>query len=426
MNKNDKNDKNYRSYLSILKEELIPAGGCTEPIAIAYTAALARKTLGVMPQRMNVYASGNLIKNAMGVYIPNGGNLRGVAAAAVLGVVGGNPDKGLEVLLDMPEGVAEKTKALLDGDFCDVHVMHDGAALHLIVELFCDGHSASVELKNAHMHIIRVEKDGEVIYCAENESNVEDGMTDHSCLSVAEILDFAQTCDLADIQPVLQRQVDCNMKIAEEGLKNNWGVNAGKLYYNAGKLLQAYAAAASDARMSGCNLPVVIISGSGNQGATASLPVIIYAKEHHIASEKMYRALALSDLLAIHLKSGIGRLSAYCGVVCAATGSGCALTYLAGGNLEQIEMTLTNSLATTSGIVCDGAKPSCAAKIATCLEAAIMAHDLAMMGKAFHGGEGIVKNSVEDTISAVGCMASQGMRVTDEVILNLMTSKDRA
>lgn len=417
----EKTEANYQAYLNILKEELVPAGGCTEPIAIAYTAATARKTLGAMPERMEVHASGNLIKNAMGVYIPNGGKLRGVNAAAVLGVVGGNPDKKLEVLLDMPEGVLEQATALLNEDFCTLHVLHDDAPLHLIVKLFCGQHTALVELKNSHTHIVRIEKDGALLFRAEDEESTDDGMTDHTCLSVAGILDFAETCDLEDIRPILQRQIDCNLKIAEEGLTNDWGVNVGKLYSKHGKLLQAYAAAASDARMSGCTLPVVIVSGSGNQGATASLPVVIYAREHGIPRERMLRALALSNLLSVHIKSGIGRLSAYCGAVCAATGSGCALTYLAGGTLEQIEMTLTNTLATASGMVCDGAKPSCAAKIATCLESAIMAHDLAMEGKSFHGGEGIVKASVEDTVAAVGCVASQGMRQTDEVILDLMT-----
>ncbi len=411
----------YQAYLDILKEELVPAGGCTEPIAIAYTAATARKVLGCMPERMDVYASGNLIKNAMGVYIPNGGKLRGVDAAAVLGAVGGNADRKLEVLLDMPEGVVEETAALLERGFCQVHVLQGSEALHLIVEVWGQGHQVTVELKNAHTHIVRVEKDGATVFRADDAGRGLDGFTDHSCLSVEDILDFANTCAVEDIQPILQRQVDCNLKIAEEGLKNQWGVNVGKLYYNNGKLLQAYAAAASDARMSGCNLPVVIVSGSGNQGATASLPVIVYAQSHGVGAEKMFRALALSDLLAIHLKSGIGRLSAYCGAVCAATGSGCALTYMAGGTLAQIEETLTNSIATASGMVCDGAKPSCAAKIATSLESAIMAHQLAMEHRAFQSGEGIVKDSVERTIAAVGCMASEGMHETDQVILDLMT-----
>ncbi len=417
-----KADSDYRAFLDILKEELIPAGGCTEPIAIAYTAAVARKTLGCRPEHMDVYASGNLIKNAKGVYIPNGGELRGVDAAAILGALGGNADRMLEVLLDLPDGVLDETQALMQQNYCKVHVIQGSEALHLIVNVQADGQTAEVELKNAHTHIVRIEKNGESVFRAE-EDGTQDGFTDHSCLTVEKIVDFANTCDLADIEPTLQKQIDCNMQIAEEGLNNRWGVNVGKLYYENGKLLQAYAAAASDARMSGCNLPVVIVSGSGNQGATASLPVIIYAQKHNIGREQLLRALALSDLIAIHLKSGIGRLSAYCGAVCAATGAGCAMTYLDGGTLEQIDQTITNSIATSSGMVCDGAKPSCAAKIATSLESAIMAHDLAMANRTFQSGEGIVMDNVEQTIDAVGCVASQGMHITDQVILNLMTQQ---
>lgn len=417
-----KADSDYRAFLDILKEELIPAGGCTEPIAIAYTAAVARKTLGCRPEHMDVYASGNLIKNAKGVYIPNGGELRGVDAAAILGALGGNANRMLEVLLDLPDGVLDETQALMQQNYCKVHVIQGSEALHLIVNVQAGGQTAEVELKNAHTHIVRIEKNGESVFRAE-EDGTQDGFTDHSCLTVEKIVDFANTCDLADIEPTLQKQIDCNMQIAEEGLNNRWGVNVGKLYYENGKLLQAYAAAASDARMSGCNLPVVIVSGSGNQGATASLPVIVYAEKHGCSREQMLRALALSDLIAIHLKSGIGRLSAYCGAVCAATGAGCAMTYLDGGTLEQIDQTITNSIATSSGMVCDGAKPSCAAKIATSLESAIMAHDLAMANRAFQSGEGIVMDNVEQTIDAVGCVASQGMHITDQVILNLMTQQ---
>ena len=420
-----KADSDYRAFLDILKEELIPAGGCTEPIAIAYTAAVARKTLGCRPEHMDVYASGNLIKNAKGVYIPNGGELRGVDAAAILGALGGNADRMLEVLLDLPDGVLDETQALMQQNYCKVHVIQGSEALHLIVNVQADGQTAEVELKNAHTHIVRIEKNGESVFRAE-EDGTQDGFTDHSCLTVEKIVDFANTCDLADIEPTLQKQIDCNMQIAEEGLNNRWGVNVGKLYYENGKLLQAYAAAASDARMSGCNLPVVIVSGSGNQGATASLPVIVYAEKHGCSREQMLRALALSDLIAIHLKSGIGRLSAFCGAVCAATGAGCAMTYLDGGTLEQIDQTITNSIATSSGMVCDGAKPSCAAKIATSLESAIMAHDLAMANRAFQSGEGIVMDNVEQTIDAVGCVASQGMHITDQVILNLMTQQKGA
>ena len=404
-----KADSDYRAFLDILKEELIPAGGCTEPIAIAYTAAVARKTLGCRPEHMDVYASGNLIKNAKGVYIPNGGELRGVDAAAILGALGGNADRMLEVLLDLPDGVLDETQALVQQNYCKVHVIQGSEALHLIVNVQAGGQTAEVELKNAHTHIVRIEKNGQTVFRAEEEGT-QDGFTDHSCLTVEKIVDFANTCDLADIEPTLQKQIDCNMQIAEEGLNNRWGVNVGKLYYENGKLLQAYAAAASDARMSGCNLPVVIV----------------YAEKHGCSREQMLRALALSDLIAIHLKSGIGRLSAYCGAVCAATGAGCAMTYLDGGTLEQIDQTITNSIATSSGMVCDGAKPSCAAKIATSLESAIMAHDLAMANRAFQSGEGIVMDNVEQTIDAVGCVASQGMHITDQVILNLMTQQKGA
>lgn len=417
----NRTDKDYQRYIAILKEELVPAGGCTEPIAIAYTAAVARKTLGRKPERMEVYASGNLIKNAKGVYIPNGGELRGVDAAAVLGAIGGNPERDLEVLLDMPSDKVEEARRLLEREFCKVFVLENSEALHLVVHMYAEGEEAEVELKNAHLHIVRIEKNGETLFRCGDEENGKDGLTDHECLSVGKIYDFANTCCLEDISEVLEKQIACNRKIAEEGLKNSWGINVGKLYYKNGKFLQAYAAAASDARMSGCNMPVVIVSGSGNQGATASLPVILFAEEKGIRHEKLLRALALSNLIAIHLKSGIGRLSAYCGAVCAATGSGCAMTYLDGGSLEQIEQTITNSIGTSSGMVCDGAKPSCAAKIATSLEGAIMAYELAMQHQAFQPGEGIVMDSVEETIGAVGCMASEGMHETDRVILDLMT-----
>ena len=390
-----KADSDYRAFLDILKEELIPAGGCTEPIAIAYTTAVARKTLGCRPEHMDVYASGNLIKNAKGVYIPNGGELRGVDAAAILGALGGNADRMLEVLLDLPDGVLDETQALMQQNYCKVHVIQGSEALHLIVNVQADGQTAEVELKNAHTHIVRIEKNGESVFRAE-EDGTQDGFTDHSSQTVEKIVDFANTCDLADIEPTLQKQIDCNMQIAEEGLNNRWGVNVGKLYYENGKLLQAYAAAASDARMSGCNLPVVIVSGSGNQGATASLPVIVYAEKHGCSREQMLRALALSDLIAIHLKSGIGRLSAYCGAVCAATGAGCAMTYLDGGTLEQIDQTITNSIATSSGMVCDGAKPSCAAKIATSEDAGLLGYHMYRCGNQYYAGDGNVRRGGQE------------------------------
>ena len=415
-----KADSDYRAFLDILKEELIPAGGCTEPIAIAYTAAVARKTLGCRPEHMDVYASGNLIKNAKGVYIPNGGELRGVDAAAILGALGGNADRMLEVLLDLPDGVLDETQALMQQNYCKVHVIQGSEALHLIVNVQADGQTAEVELKNAHTHIVRIEKNGESVFRAE-EDGTQDGFTDHSCLTVEKIVDFANTCDLADIEPTLQKQIDCNMQIAEEGLNNRWGVNVGKLYYENGKLLQAYAAAASDARMSGCELPVCIVSGSGNQGITASVPVAVYAKELNVGEEKTIRAVLLSDLLTIHLKTGIGRLSAYCGAVSAGCAAGAAIAWLHGGGYAEIAHTLVNALAITSGIVCDGAKPSCAAKIATAVETGILGYEMYCDGQQFYSGEGLVGKGVERTIRNIGRLGREGMRATDEEILRIMT-----
>lgn len=417
----NKSDKLYAQYVAILNEELIPAGGCTEPIAIAYAAATVRDTLGGLPERMEVFASGNLIKNAKSVFIPGGEDLRGVDAAAVLGAVGGHAERKLEVLLDMAPDCVEKTRGLLAQDFCKVRILDTDAALHLVIHAEIGADTAEVELKNAHTNIIRITKNGQDLLRADEASATADGLCNHDCLSVRDILDFADSCDLADVEAVLRRQIACNVAIAQEGLKNPWGMSIGQLYQRRGQMLQAYAAAASDARMSGCTLPVVIVSGSGNQGATASLPVLEFAREHGEDEERTLRALVLSDLLAVHLKTGIGRLSAYCGAVCAATGSGCAMTYLAGGTPEQVEMTLTNSLATASGIFCDGAKPSCAAKIAASVECAVLGHQLAMENRSFLPGEGIVMGTAEETIRAVGTVASQGMNTTDQVILKLMT-----
>ena len=418
-----KTDERYGLYSRILQFELLPAGGCTEPIAIAYTAAVARRELGCMPEYMDVYASGNLIKNAKAVYIPNGGDLRGVDAAAALGAAGGNAERTLEVLLDLPEGAVDAAKRMLAEGRCTVRVLEGGEALHLVIHARGGGNEVEVELRHTHTNIVRIERNGECVRRAGDDALAGGAEpVDYACLSVEGILDYANSLDLSgEIGDRLRRQVEYNLRVAQEGLENKWGVNVGQLYFSQGRHLQAYAAAASDARMSGCNLPVMIVSGSGNQGITASLPVAVYAREHGIGEEKMLRAVALSDLIAVHIKSGVGRLSAYCGAVCAATGSGCAITYLDGGSLEQIADTLTNSLAIASGLVCDGAKPSCAGKIATSLESALMAHDLAMDGRAFRPGEGIVMKHVEETIAAVGRMASQGMRETDRVILELMT-----
>lgn len=417
------NKETYQNYLKILRAELIPAGGCTEPIAIAYAAAVARETLGNMPERIKLQVSGNLIKNAKGVFIPNGGDLKGVGASAIMGVVGGDAKRKLEVLCGMKIEHLVHVKELIRTNFCEVSILKGVENLHLIVEAFCGKDYVLVELKNSHTNITRIERNGEVLL-DKTESEYDEDSVERRCLNIEDIYDFAQSCDLDDVKDLIGNQIECNMKIAEVGLTGKWGLNIGKILFEESKLCQAYAAAASDARMNGCNLPVVIVSGSGNQGATVSLPVIIYAREIDASQEKMYRALILSNLIAIQLKLGIGRLSAYCGVVSAATASGCAFTYLDDGSIDQIKDTLTNSVANISGMICDGAKPSCAAKIAVSLDAAMLAHELAMHNRVFQNGEGIVMKDVEETIQAVGKIANLGMIQTDNVILDIMTKKE--
>lgn len=414
----------YQKYIDILNEELIPAEGCTEPIAIAYTAAVAAKTLGTLPDKIEVLASGNLIKNAMGVFIPNGEDLKGVGASAIMGAVGGDPDKKLEVLSGMKKEQLSKVKELLASNFCSVSVMDGDASLHLIIKAYKGDQSVSVELIHTHTNIVCIKKNDVTIFeKSDMEGFIYDGMTARTCLNIDDIYEFANTCNLDDVRPIITDQINCNLKIAEEGLVGNWGLGIGKMLLANKDKCRAYAAAASDARMNGCTLPVVIVSGSGNQGATASLPVIIYAREIKASQDTLYRALILSNLITIHQKTGIGRLSAYCGVVSAAVGSGSAMTYLDGGTLKQIKDTITNTIANISGMICDGAKSSCAAKIATSLDAAILGHKLAMNSCAFEEHTGIVKGDVEDTIATVGRIASKGMTQTDREILYSMTQK---
>lgn len=413
----------YAAFVDILKYELMPASGCTEPIAIAYAASMLRKVMGRIPDSVVAFASGNLIKNAKAVSIPNGGDLRGIDAAVVMGILSDGADRKLEVLESLPEGALDRAKQLLADGYCTVLPLDSAESLHLVLSAVAGEESAEVELKYAHTNIVRIEKNGEsLMNGASGPLSLEQKVLDYGVLNVRDILDFVNTFDIkAGFVDLLRKQIEYNMAIAREGLSGSWGVNVGQAYKRRHLDVQAYAAAASDARMSGCNLPVMIISGSGNQGITASLPVVVYAQEHWISEEHMLRALALSDLVAIHLKSGVGRLSAYCGAVCAACGSGCAMTYMDGGTLEQIEMTLTNTVAVISGMICDGAKSSCAGKIATSIECAMMAHELAMDGKAYKPGEGIVFDGIENTINNVGRIAKEGMRETDRVILSLMT-----
>ncbi len=421
-------------FIAILQEELVPALGCTEPIAIAYAGAHARALLGKIPDRVCIKSSGNIIKNVKSVTVPNSGNMKGIPAAAAIGIIGGNPDKGLEVLADITEADIIRTKEFLEQVPCKVSLLDTVASLHFIVEVFAGADSASVEIIHQHTNIVRTTKNGkEVMSVPFDPASANAALTDRSGLSVKKILAFADTIDLNRVRPILERQIEYNTRIAQEGLEHRYGLNAGANLLKAAEAeravtvkirAQAAAAAGSDARMSGCTLPVVTNSGSGNQGLTASLPVIVFAEEKKLPHDRLLRGLLVSNLIAIHQKTRIGRLSAYCGAVSAACGSGAAVTYLSGGSYEQVCETITNTLAVVSGIVCDGAKPSCASKIASSVDAALNAHYLAMQNRVFQAGEGIVKGDIEKTIAGVGSVAADGMRETDKVILRIMVEDD--
>lgn len=427
-------DFDCSQFIAILQEELVPALGCTEPIAIAYAGAHARALLGKIPDRVCIKSSGNIIKNVKSVTVPNSGNMKGIPAAAAIGIIGGNPDKGLEVLADITEADITRTKEFLEQVPCKVSLLDTVASLHFIVEVFAGADSASVEIIHQHTNIVRTTKNGkEVMSVPFDPASANAALTDRSGLSVKKILAFADTIDLNRVRPILERQIEYNTRIAQEGLEHRYGINAGANLLKAAEAeravtvkirAQAAAAAGSDARMSGCTLPVVTNSGSGNQGLTASLPVIVFAEEKKLPHDRLLRGLLVSNLIAIHQKTRIGRLSAYCGAVSAACGSGAAVTYLSGGSYEQVCETITNTLAVVSGIVCDGAKPSCASKIASSVDAALNAHYLAMQNRVFQAGEGIVKGDIEKTIAGVGSVAADGMRETDKVILRIMVEDD--
>ena len=417
----------YDTYVRILKRELVPALGCTEPIAIALAAAKARQALGEEPRTLRVLCSGNIIKNAKGVIVPTTGNMRGIDTSAVLGALAGDPDLGLEVLSKVTPADLEATRAMLDKHVCTVELLDTPSRLHIIVETTGDHHTALAEIRDEHTNIVRVERDGERLFYKEVEQTQDDDAAeaDLDALNLADILEFANTVDLEDIRPTIRRQIEYNTRIAQEGLTHAYGgrVGATLMRHYGGDVrvrARALAAAGSDARMGGCVLPVVINSGSGNQGITCSVPIIVYAKYLSAPEDVLYRALVLSNLTALLQKRGIGRLSAFCGAVCAACGSGAGITYLHGGDYGAISRTITNTLANASGIVCDGAKGSCAAKIATSVDAAILGHEMSMDGNTFGAGEGLVKENVEKTIANIGKMAAEGMRETDTEILHLM------
>ncbi len=419
-------DKRYQAYIDILREELVPAMGCTEPIAIAYAAARARDLLGCEPERVEIEASNNIIKNVKSVVVPNTGNLRGLKASAAAGIVVGKADRVLEVLADVDEADFPKIKDFLEQKKIDVVDSTSGLLFDLIIRLYARHSQASVRISHYHTNIVLMTKNDTIVYenqdCDEIATN---NQTDRSLLNVKDILNFAATVDLRELEELLQQQIDYNMAIAEEGLKNNWGANIGSVlldtWGNDVKVrAKALAAAGSDARMSGCDLPVVIASGSGNQGITASVPVIVYARELGSDRETLLRALIVSNLITIHQKTGIGRLSAYCGAVSAGCGAGSGIAWLHGGRFEEIAHTLVNALATVSGIICDGAKPSCAAKIAASVDAGILGFEMFKRGQQFYGGDGIVTKGVENTIRNIGRLGRDGMRETDKEIIRIM------
>ncbi|MDR2783314.1 MAG: L-serine ammonia-lyase, iron-sulfur-dependent, subunit alpha [Treponema sp.] len=419
----NKNDPRYENYLQILREELIPAMGCTEPVAIALAAARARETLGVYPERVCIEVSGNIIKNVKSVIVPNTGGLKGIKAAAAIGIIAGQSDKKLEVIAEVDAAQKAAAKAFLEKTPMDVRMARTGKVFDIMIIVFAGTSSAKVRITGFHTNISLVEKDGTVIFKQSDSQEPEEA--DRSLLDVAGALDFAETVVIDDVRPIIDRQIEYNSAISTEGLISGYGANIGKvLLKNYGSSVQvrakAAAAAGSDARMNGCEMPVVIVSGSGNQGMAASLPVIEYAKELAAGHEKLTRALALANLITIHLKTGIGRLSAYCGVVSAGAAAGAGIAYLQDGGLEEISHTIVNALAIVSGIVCDGAKASCAAKIAASVDAGILGYTMFKNGQQFYGGDGIIAHGLEKTIRNISYLGKEGMRKTDEEIIQLM------
>lgn len=421
----EKSDAKYQAYVQILKEELVPAMGCTEPIALAYAAAVARKVLGERPERVVVGASGSIIKNVKSVIVPHTGHLKGIPAAAAAGIVAGNPDRELEVIADVSPEQVQEVKDFLSTTPIKVEHVDNGVTFDIIVTLYKGDESSKVRIALYHTNIVQVEKNGEVLSETSVIEDAEEGLTDRSLLNMRDIWDFINTVDVEDIREVLERQIDANWAIAEEGLRGDYGANIGSVLMDLSgddvrTRARAMAAAGSDARMNGCEMPVVINSGSGNQGITASVPVLVYAEEYGVDEEKKLRALALSNLTAIHQKTPIGRLSAYCGAVSAGAGAGAGIAYLSGGGFEEVIHTVVNALAIVSGIVCDGAKASCAAKIASAVDAGILGYNMYIRGQQFYGGDGIVTKGVEETLRNVGRLGKEGMKETNEEIIRIM------
>lgn len=418
-------DDLYQKYIAILQEELRPAMGCTEPIALAYAGAKARQVLGALPDRVRLAVSGNIIKNVKSVVVPNTGGQRGMAAALCAGIVAGDPDRELQVISQVPAAMHETIRTYRDTVDLEIVPAESTLVFDIDLRVFAGADQVRLRIVNNHTNIVCIEKNGEKLLDLPVSESSEDHLTDKSCLNVASIVEFADCLNVEDVRPFVGEQIRCNMEIAQEGLNGNWGANIGQVILRRqGESLEkktaAYAAAGSDARMSGCEKPVVIVSGSGNQGITASVPVAVYAQETGASEEQLLRAVALSDLVTIHQKAGIGRLSAYCGAISAGCGAGAGIAYLEGGDARAIAHTVVNAIAILSGTICDGAKASCAAKIAAAVDAGILGYQMYLEGQQFYSGDGIVTKGADNTVHNIGRLAREGMRQTDRTILEIM------
>lgn len=416
-----------KHYLEILKDELIPAMGCTEPISVAYAAALARKVLGELPSRVQLTVSANIIKNVKSVVVPNTGGLCGIAAAAAAGIVAGNADAELEVLCAVDESQKSNIQQYIDSTEIKIIPSDGSCVFEIEIRVESKSSNALVHLAGDHTNVVRVVKNGETLHQKKDFSTEEHEKPYRDLLTIERIVEYADEVDIADIEPILSRQIAYNTAIAQEGLRGNWGAGIGKILLDSygdsvSNRAKAMAAAGSDARMSGCELPVIINSGSGNQGMTASLPVIVYAEELGSSREELFRALVVSNLVTIHMKTGIGCLSAYCGATSAGCGAAAGITYLYGGKSHAISHTIVNAVAINSGMICDGAKASCAAKISSAVEAGLLGMQMQRHGSQFYAGDGIVVKGVENTIKNINVLAKIGMKETDVEIIRMMTS----
>ncbi len=418
------NEKVYRNYLAILKEEMVPAMGCTEPIALAYGAARAREVLGAEPEKITAYCSGNIIKNVRCVVIPNSGGLTGIPAGVVLGAVGGDASRNMEVLEHVDDAARARTRELLAKEICHVEILDSPVVLHFILEMTAGDDTVSLEIKYDHINVTKIIKNGEVLL-DRDETGEQTEEADRNLLNLEDIKEFSDTVALEDVKDLLDAQIRCNMTIAREGMTGRYGLGIGRVIresYSDDMLtrMRSLTAAASEARMGGCDLPVIINSGSGNQGIACSVPLIVYAREMELPEYSLYRALVFSNLLTVYQKLYIGKLSAFCGAVSASCASGAAITYMVGGSLDRIKKTIENTLANIPGIICDGAKISCAAKIAASLDAAFLAHHLAMNNQGYAPYTGILQEETSETISCVGLIGKEGMKETDKEILKIM------